>query len=272
MKRDNEEIAMRYWLIIIALVALAFGTNAQEPSLLQLAMDESNLQTGQRYTVRIEVQNIQELWAADLRISYDPSQIYVIGTVAGSPVRLGDFAVGGDTIFNSVDSVAGEIRYAFSIFSPANPVSGSGVVGSFEIVPLLAGTAQMQFASADVSSIDFILDDSGQRIGGNAIDISFLPVLLEMQVSGEPATPPAEATATPTATATIDPALLGEAATEEADATLVNVTAAPRTPSPEIPNSSESSAIDPVWYLAIALILFSVISLVGLFVMWRRRS
>jgi hypothetical protein len=272
MKRDNEEIAMRNWLIIIALVALAFGTNAQEPSLLQLVMDESNLQTGQRYTVRIEVQNIQELWAADLRISYDPSQIYVIGTVAGSPLRLGDFPVGGDTIFNSVDSVTGEIRYAFSIFSPANPVSGSGVVGSFEIVPLLAGTAQMQFASADVSSIDFILDATGQRIGGNAIDISFLPVLLEMQITGEPATPPAEATATPTATATIDPALLGEAATEEAVATLVNVTAAPRTPSPEVPSNPASASFDPIWLLAIGMTIFSFIALVALFVLWRRRS
>jgi hypothetical protein len=105
-------------------------------------------------------------------------------------VWLGDFPVGADTIFNSVDAVEGELRYAFMIFSPANPVTGSGVVGSFEIVPLLAGTSQIQFISAQVSSIEFNSDAAGQSIGGDAVDIAYLPIMLEAQILGDPATRP----------------------------------------------------------------------------------
>lgn len=263
---------MRYWLILLLVAGFASQSFAQDNTLLQLSMDETSLETGQRYEVRIEVQNIEALWAADIHIAYDPSQIYIIGTESGSPVRLGDFLQGGDIIFNRLDAESGDLQYAFSIFSPADPVNGSGVLGRFEIVPLLAGTAQLRFSTAQVSSVEFITDEAGQRLGGNAIDIAFLPVLLEVQTSGEPATPPSEATATPTATATLDPILLGEEVTEAAiEATLVNVTAAPRTASPDTAIVEAGESSQPIFFMAIGITILAAIGLLVLFVLWRRR-
>ena len=262
---------MRYCLLLILSLAFVLSTYAQDEALIQLLMDETNLQTGQRYEVRIEVQNVEELWAADLTISYDPSQIYVIGTEAGSPVRIGEFLAGGDTIFNRTDATTGELRYAFSIFSPADPVSGTGVIGRFEIVPLLAGTAQFRFETAEVYSVEFVLDANGQRIGADAVPIPFLPVLLEVNISGDPATPPSEATATPTATPTLDPLLLGENATELVEPTLVNITAAPRTPSPEI-TVPEAASNDSLLFIGIGIVILAAIGFLILFVIWRRRS
>jgi hypothetical protein len=169
-----------------------------------------------------------------------------------------------------VNAADNEIHYAFSIFSPADSVSGTGIIGSFEIVPLLAGTSQIQFSAAELFSVEFILDASGQRIGGDAIELSFLPVLLELQITGDPATPPSEASATPTLTATIDPALLGQDFTQEVESTLVNITAAPNETSSET-NQEEVISSSPILFIGIAMVILASLVLLILFVL-RRRS
>lgn len=244
--------------------------SAQETSLLQLSSDTTALETGQQYTIRIEVHDVTELWAANLLIQYDPQYIYVVGTKSGSPVRLGDMMRdGGDTIFNSVNSDKAQLNYAASMFNPADPVSGTGIIGTFEIVPLLAGKTQLSFFQAELLTVNFSFDANGQRSVGNPVKIDFLPVLLDLSITGDPATPPAELTATPQATVTIDPALIPGGLAEETQEALVNVTAVP-TPLAPLEAPVESSA-SPLLIIAVVMVLLSGFGLIGLFVYVRRK-
>lgn len=197
--------------------------------------------------------------------------IFTIGAESGSPVEIGDMMRdGGDIIFTRVDESNAQLNYAISMFNPADPVSGSGVIGTFEVFPLLAGTTQLTFAQADVLSIEFILDENAQCSSGNPIDIEFLSVLLELNISGDPATPPPEATATPQPTSTVDLALLpGAIVTEEVATELVNVTAAP--PTLETTELPTRAPLPPIVIFSIVMVLISASVLVGLFVYVRRQ-
>jgi hypothetical protein len=247
---------------------------AQESStLLQLSSDTSTVETGQRYIVRIEVHAVTELWATNLLIQYDPQHIYVVGTKSGSPVNFGEMMrEGGNTIFNSVNEETDQLNYAASMFNPANPVSGTGVIGTFEIVPLLAGTTQLTFVRADVLTVDFEYDNNGQRLGGNPLDIEFVPVLLELNITGDPATPPPEATATPQPTATIDPALLPGDITQEVEPTLINVTAAAANSVPETIEIPSGGGISPLILFSIVMIILAGSGLIGLFIYVRNKQ
>jgi hypothetical protein len=237
--------------------------------LLQINSDSTALETGQTYQLRIEAHDINELWAANVVIQYDPQYIYIVGTKSGSPVRIGDMMrEGGDTIFNSVNAATAQLNYAVSMFNPADPVSGTGVIGTFEIVPLLAGTTQLSFFKAELLSVELSTDENGQRLG-NPVDIEFLPVLLELNITGDPTTPPSESTATPQATSTIDPALIPGAITEEADSGLINVTAVPnQLETSEVPDTDSVSSL---LLFAIVMVLLMGIGLLGLVFYVRRR-
>ena len=259
-------------LIFLLLVFISSSTIFAQDSttLLQINSDTQAMETGQSYTLRFEIHDVNELWAANMLLQYDPQYIYVVGTKSGSPVKIGDMMLdGGGTIFNSVNAEQGQLNYAVSMFNPADPVSGTGVIGTFEIVPLLAGTTQLTFSKAELLSVNFSFDANGQRVSGNPVDMNFLPVLLELTITGDPATPPPEFTATPQATATINPALIPGGGTEEAESELVNVTAVP-TPlaTTEIPVANNTS---PLLIFAIVMVILSAAGLIALFFYVRRK-
>ncbi len=273
---------MTYRRIVIALLFILIfvaGVHAQDETntFIQLVADTDTMQTGERYTIRIEVRDVAELWSGEMRIAYDPQQIYVVGTKAGSPVSVeGLMSEGGDTVFNSVNDTTGILHAGLSMFSPAEPINGSGVVATFDIVPLLSGTAEFRFTEAQLLSIDFETNAEGQRIGSNPTQIEFLPVLLNVTVEGDPATPPSEATATPTPTATANPDLIAGELTQEVEPTLVNITAAPVTAtveaSTESPDSEASSGSNILLMFAVGLVIVSGIGLVIVFFVARRRQ
>lgn len=247
----------------------AIPLNAQEPDTqLLLTTDTTDLQTGTFYEVRIEVRNVEALWAANTLITYDPALLYVVGTDSGSPVEVGAF-LPGRTLFNFVSPDAG-LRYTPSLVNPDDPVSGSGVIGTFQIFPLQAGTAQLLFQEAALSRLNFEMDEAGQRLATGSEAIPVLPILLELTITGDAATPPPEATATPTPTATSTPAP-DDNSEPTPTPTLFNATPLPPTPAPDPPPTAPDPGIPPILWVAIGLIGIGGLGLIGVFIMARRR-
>src|SRR5258708_18260751 len=146
-------------------ISLNAQTETPGPALLSLQSSATDVQTGQEYAVNVQVDNVSELWLADLQIQYDPKLIYVIGTKAGSPVKPGSFLAPADSTAVVQDTVAaGSLSYTVSMLAPANPVAGSGSIGSFQVYPLAAGTTQITFTKADLLKVHFATDDSGPRV------------------------------------------------------------------------------------------------------------
>lgn len=266
-------------LLLLCLLPLPFQAQDEGSStFLSLRSAALEMETGTFYTVRIDVENVESFWATDITVSYDPTHLYIIGTERGSPVQAGDLW-GEQPIFglrNMVNEQQGEMRYAASLLNPADPVSGSGTLGTFQVVPLLAGDTQLTFASADLASVTFVIDEeTGERRSEGTQRIAFTAELLQVSITGDPATPPPEVTATPTATATDDPALSRTEVTAPPTATeLVNVTAAPRSPTPEptdeVPAQSAPDS-STLLLLAVGLVVVSIVGIVVLFLVYRRR-
>jgi len=253
----------RIFALFLFLNLLSFAAQAQEETLLSLQSETSALETGQTYTVNIVVEDVAALWGVDLQISYDPQKIYVIGTRSGSPVTVEDFLEGRTFVArNAVESGLSQINYTVTrLGAETAPVSGSGIIGSFEIYPLQAGETDIRFSAGTMVQLD-----EERRTG----EITFTPVLLPLTITGETVEPPSEATATPMPTATIDPNLLPEGATEEpAPTELVNATPIPREEAPAADEPAESTEI-PLLPIAIGLIGVGAVGLLILLLAYRR--
>ena len=278
---------MRSWrfLILLAVISVLVAYRApvraqtSAPTLLSLQSSVTDLKTGQAYDVDIHVDNINELWLGDIEVQYDPALVYILGTKAGSPVHLGSMWTPPESTTVVQNSVSAKnIVYTISLLAPANPVSGSGSLGSFKIYPLAPGSTQLTFSKVDLLKVDFATDASGQRVGNASEHLTFTPVLLKLNITGQKVDPPQEATATPIPTDTqIPEATVAAQPTQLTPTALVNATAGPTaTPTPlalvPVPTAANNSS------LLIPLIIVVLIALVGLVVLlalWfrsRRRS
>jgi hypothetical protein len=208
-----------------------------------------------------------------MQINYDPEMIYVMGTRSGSPVSQG-------TLFNPSASAVirneirqGTILYTTSMLAPAQPINGSGIIGTLHIYPLAPGQTQLSFSRGELSKAIFEMRD-GQRVGIGSEALTFTPVLLDLTISGQAVEPPAEATATPLPTETSIPAQADIFATEEP--TLVNVTAAPRTTEPlatlEVPTASTDPRSPLPLILAIVVMLIGGVGTIITLILMRRRK
>lgn len=261
---------------------MAQDATNDDTAIIALTTGTITLQTGQAVTVQIEVLDVRELWLANIEVQYDPAQLYIIGTRSGTPVRRGTLLDPAQALVLRNRVADDTLQYTQSLVNPAEPVSGAGVIGTFEIFPLQAGDSQLTFNAVSLTRVLFETDESGQRLGTQTETINFAVAPLTLSISGPDATPPPEETATPTPSPTIDPNFVtgGEQTIEPEPPTptpLPVVTLRPRTPTPTatpvVPPVTEVEAADnqPVLLVAVSLIVIALVGLIGLFVVSRRR-
>ena len=273
--RFKGKIVRRLYLVpILCFIAILLPAilHAQSTTFLSLETATTNLQTGQAYEVIIRLDSAADVWLADMQISYDPTMIYVMGTHSGSPVLQG-------TLFNPATSAVirnnvqeGLVLYSLSMLAPAEPINGSGVIGTLRIYPLAPGQTQLTFSRGELSKAVFEVRD-GQRVGVGSKELPFTPVLLDLAISGQTVEPPSEATATLLPTETPIPAAEIFPTQEPS---LVNVTAAPRTAEPlatlEGPTAGPDSRSPLPLVLAIIVMLIGAIGAVITLILMRRRK
>ncbi len=253
----------------LAVIGLAVPATAQNPTLLSLQIDNPQVQTGQEYVVTIQVDNVPELWMASMEIAFDPSRIYIMGTQAGSPVSPGSLWTAGSSlsILNRVEN--DQIAFTVSQLAPADLLAGSGVIGTFRIYPLAAGTTQLTFRRADLTTMTFS-GEGAQRTGSDPRSVPFTPALLELTITGATVEQPAEPTATPQPTET--PTAVFIPTQPAQPPTLANVTLAPTTPTaPLLPPPAAEEAEDegPDMLLLGLAALVAVSGVVVLVVLYR---
>jgi hypothetical protein len=267
------------WIAVMFGMSLLLGIipiTAQNNTVIALQSDETTIETGQYYLLTVYLQDVSEVWQINAEIGYDPTLVYVVGTVSGSPMTAGDFFTGEPaiTIRNSIE--AGHVTFTHSLVSPAIPKSGSGVVATFQIYPLSAGTTQIRFTAADLTKVNFTQRTDGNRDVEGTEELPVIPAFVELTITGETVKPPDESTPTPEPTATTDVVGRGENAT--AEPTLVNVTLAPNpSDTPEalptlIPDidAGDNGGTIPILPIALGLLLIGIIGGVSLLIVSRR--
>jgi hypothetical protein len=110
---------------------------------------------GETVSVDLFIENVQQLYGADLRMSFDTSMAQAVDADAstdGVQIQpLSEFLVPGFIIKREADNSAGTIWYAVTQTDPTPPANGSGAVARVTFQPLTAGSLALSFTRADLA-------------------------------------------------------------------------------------------------------------------------
>jgi hypothetical protein len=260
---------MKHIIVFIILSVLLLPAQAQNTTYLSLQTESTVLQTGQSYEIRIQADSVVDLWLASVDITYDPSMIYVVGAKTGSPVQIGSLFTPSGSVIVLNQAKDQHVQYTASQLVPSEPLTGSGVIGTFKIYPLKAGNAVISFQQGELISVTFTGESDNRQMQTHKPPFS--AVQLALTIMGGPVTPPVEASATLEPTATSSAPIFTQPA---AQSTLENLSFLP-TPQPTVPRpaSTVSSNNDTgLIFLAGGLIVIAILGLGILMAFGRRGS
>jgi len=113
---------------------------------------------GQPLAVELYIENIVDLWVADVRLSFDTSMAQIVDAdpiTNGVQIELLDDFLSPDFVLNkSGDNVAGMIKYMATQVNPSEPVSGSGPLARVTFQPQQTGTFIMPITYHLLGTID----------------------------------------------------------------------------------------------------------------------
>lgn len=113
------------------------------------------LTTGQQTSVQVQLGAVQGLYAAELHLTYDPALLQFADlNAAQNGVQPADLTGGLlQADFVQANTAAnGVLTLAFTQLAPAAPVSGSGLLATFQVTALAAGSATIGFAQDPILS------------------------------------------------------------------------------------------------------------------------
>ena len=143
---------------------------------------------GQPIDVDIYVENIEDLYAADVRLSFDTSMAQIVDADPNaSDIQiqiLDDFLSPDFVLRKNGDNVAGTIWYAASQVNPSEAVSGSGPLARITLQPQKAGSFVMpityhEFSTREGFQIDATpVDCQVTFIESNSDLLVYLPTVI----------------------------------------------------------------------------------------------
>ncbi len=121
-------------ILVFCMLALTAGLpagDARAQGSTRIYLEPAQALVGEGHTAAVEVlvENVQELYGLDIRLSFDPSVVEVVDAdpaESGIQVRPGDLLSVDFVIKNSADNGQGTIWFALTQLNPSQPVSGSG--------------------------------------------------------------------------------------------------------------------------------------------------
>ena len=168
-------------IVLVVVVSLVVsGVWADRPPVTVVGSpNRVSLAPGETATVDITAVDVQELYAYEMYIDYNPAVVRVVdadGIAAnGVQVQLGDFVRPDLVITNRVDETGGRISVAVSQWNPTLPRSGTGTLFSVTFMALATGDAQIRTDVAD----SILTDRDAERF-----DVTFQDAILDVLLGG----------------------------------------------------------------------------------------
>jgi len=116
--------------------------------------EDLTIPLNERVEVPIEIRNVQDLYAVDVTISFNPAILTVEDAEpnkAGVQPGLGTFLDAGMTLYNEVDNQRGLVRFVMSQINPSEGKSGDGILLVLYFVGKQAGSTQIVVENAEFS-------------------------------------------------------------------------------------------------------------------------
>ena len=154
-------LAIRIWLVVVLAVGMLGTSCAPSGPVIKVEPSVSSIQVSNTVRVAIKVENIANLTATEVHLSFNATMLEVTELVDGSFLKA-DF-----TVQNTFDNTAGTIDYAVAQINHS-PANGSGKL--FEIVfrAKAPGDSPIRFRGTQAAPTGALLSDSN----GMAIQVS----------------------------------------------------------------------------------------------------
>lgn len=155
---------IRLLVILLSIGLIGHAAAFAQSGRISLTIPVEQVNAGDTVAVTIAVQDVAGVYGGSIELSYDPQVLEVLST-ENKPVVPGDFFANqpGFPLKNSVDLTTGSIEYAMTLRQPAEPVTGSGSLGTLQFRVLRDGAAQINVVAASLLSPRFE-EINGQRI------------------------------------------------------------------------------------------------------------
>ena len=155
-----------YWLAWWLLLAPAM---AQTDAQTEISLQNVPIQDERLLVVNVHLENVQDLYGADMQFRYDPARLKVRDDsrrLEGIQISPGPMLASDDrfVVTNSADQETGLINFVFVLLKPAPPISGEGdlVTIVFEIVgdgPYAVEVAKAQLVSSSLESVPLAVNN-----------------------------------------------------------------------------------------------------------------
>ena len=199
------------WIALLSVIILLGGqfSPASAQTSAQVGVFQAyEIQPGARVEIPIEIRNVQDLYAVDLEIHYDPRILTFEDAnpqMDGIQPALGTFLDAGMVLYNTVDPEAGIIRFVMTQVNPSEPKSGSGVLIVLYAVGAAEGESTLEVVRADLSTREGVaipseLVENSVKVAASAAEIQATPIPVQ-----NPTSIIVIPTLAPTATPTVTP-------------------------------------------------------------------
>ena len=194
-----------------------------------------------RAEVPVEIRGVNELYAADIEIRFDPNVIQIEDAnpdVDGVQPALGTFLDAGLVLYNRVDNQEGLVQFVMTQANPSEPKSGDGILLVLYVVGVAQGESDLGVTNLELSDrggveIPVEVVDAKISVSDAAVASHAAPVPVQDQAGlvQIPTMAPAEEAPTRMAPTTpvetkLEEALAAEPDTEEAEQDALQVTGA----------------------------------------------
>ena len=203
--------ALYRWIALLSVIIFLGGqfSPASAQTSAQVGVFQAyEIQPGARVEIPIEIRNVQDLYAVDLEIHFDPRILTFEDAdpqLDGIQPALGTFLDAGMVLYNTVDPEAGIIRFVMTQVNPSEPKSGSGVLIVLYAVGAAEGESTLEVVRADLSTREGIaipseLVENSVKVAASAAEVQATPIPVQ-----NPTSIIVIPTLAPTATPTVTP-------------------------------------------------------------------
>ena len=145
-------------LIVVGLLMLSgFASSAAQPqTVVKILPQTVKLRVGDRVTVDVVIEQVSELFGAEVHLSFDPEVLEVVdadSTKEGIQIEPGTLPAPDFVVQNTADNQAGTVDYALTQLKPSEPRSGDGLLARVTFRGKRAASSQIlleQFVLADI--------------------------------------------------------------------------------------------------------------------------
>jgi len=150
--------------LLVALLALGMellGASAAGETRVRVRPGAGSYQAGQQIAVEVFVEDVADLYGADVQLAFDATRLVVLDANPSKPgvqVQPRDDLLSPDLVLSAdADNVAGTVRYVMTQLNPSQPVSGSGVLFSLTLEASAEGPATVAIQQLTLTDRDGIV-------------------------------------------------------------------------------------------------------------------